>query len=90
MARMTMDEARTALRVAAEQRQWFDDHGGCLEAYERRYGAAHRPDGKDYGNGPEAIYSADRDALELAEADAVVARHVIKAKDERRGERRNL
>jgi hypothetical protein len=41
------------------QRKWFRRHGGGLEAYVSRYG--------DYGNGGEAIFKADKAALDYAE-----------------------
>ncbi len=48
-------------KAVADAQRWFDDHGGCLAAYIERYGSA--DDATFYGNGGEAIYKADRDAL---------------------------
>ncbi len=50
-------------RVGAE-RLWMDEHGGCEAAYVERYGS--KDDPKHYGNGGEAIYKADKDALDSA------------------------
>ena len=56
---MNKKDTRFWVRVRDNQRKWFADHGGCLEAYVSRYG--------DYGNGGEAIFKADKAALDHAE-----------------------
>lgn len=48
-------------RLLAEEWRWFRSHGGSLEAYVQRYGSATDPN--CFGNGGEAIYQADVDAL---------------------------
>lgn len=45
----------------AEQRKWIKEHGDTLTSYIIRYGSAKDP--KHYGDGGEAIYKADTDAL---------------------------
>ncbi len=47
------------------QRNWYNDHGGCLSAYVERYGSADSPN--HFGNGGEAIHQADFNALRHAE-----------------------
>lgn len=48
-------------RRIADQRKWLREHGDTLTAYLIRYGSAADPD--HYGDGGEAIYKADTDAL---------------------------
>ena len=43
------------------ERKWIAEHGGDLAGYVKRYGTAADP--VHYGNGGEAIYKADSDAL---------------------------
>lgn len=52
-----------------EQKKWIADHGGDLNGYIARYGIP----GTDscYGNGGEAIYKADSDALRAFETQLV-------------------
>lgn len=59
MARKRSD---TIQRKIDEQRKWIEDHGGDLAGYVERYGSADDPD--HYGDGGEAIYAADRGALD--------------------------
>ena len=49
------------LRMVTAQRAWIDEHGGGLAGYVARYGSISDPN--HYGNGGEAIYQADHDAL---------------------------
>ena len=46
----------------AQERKWMEDHGSSLTAYIQRYGSFKDPD--HYGEGGEAIYAADKDALD--------------------------
>lgn len=55
-------------RRIREQRQWIAEHGGDLYGYIRRYGAASDPE--HYGDGGEAIYLADKAALDRLLAQA--------------------
>jgi hypothetical protein len=55
MARKTLDEA------ISEQRQWIADHGSTIYGYVQRYGSVDDPE--HYGDGGEAIFHADNDAL---------------------------
>lgn len=48
-------------KLIAEQRQWIEEHGGCLAGYVERYGSIHDP--KHYGDGGEAIFQADYNTL---------------------------
>lgn len=52
------------------QRKWIDEHGGCQAAYVERYGSADDPN--HYGNGGEAIWTADMAALRDYELKASV------------------
>lgn len=45
----------------ADQRKWLKEHGDTLTAYIERYGRAADP--HHYGDGGEAIWKADTDAL---------------------------
>jgi len=45
----------------ADQRKWIEEHGGNEYGYVQRYGSKH--DDKHYGDGGEAIFKADHDAL---------------------------
>lgn len=45
----------------AAQRRWIADHGGDLAGYIAHYDSKHDP--KYYGDGGEAIYSADINAM---------------------------
>lgn len=53
------------------QRQWLRDHGDTLVAYVARYGSVHDPG--HYGDGGEAIYEADKAALDRAERNLLIA-----------------
>lgn len=50
----------------ADQRKWIDEHGSNLAGYVARYGS--RNDAEHYGDGGEAIYAADTEALRRLEA----------------------
>ena len=63
---MNKKDARFWVCVRDNQRKWFADHGGNLAAYISRYG--------DYGNGGEAIFKADKAALDHAEEKVYEAR----------------
>jgi hypothetical protein len=75
MTRMTRKDARFWVRKADDERKWLETHGGCLSAYVERYGAATDPE--KYGDGGEAIYAADKNAVAHAEAQAATARKVL-------------
>ena len=57
------------------QRKWFRDHGSSLYAYVERYGSI--DDEEYYGQGGEAIYKADKGALDLAEKNGIEAQKVL-------------
>jgi len=57
------------------QRKWFRDHGSSLYAYVERYGSI--DDKEYYGDGGEAIYKADKDALDVAEKNGIEAQKVL-------------
>ena len=61
---MTKDEARYCIVKFDNEVKWFEDHGGCLSGYVERYGS--KDDPNHYGNGGEAIFKADYDALNTA------------------------
>ena len=44
-----------------DQARWIDEHGGDLAGYVARYGSSGDP--KHYGDGGEAIFAADYNAL---------------------------
>lgn len=48
-------------KQVAAQRQWINEHGGNEAGYVELYGAASDPN--KYGDGGEAIFKADSDAL---------------------------
>jgi hypothetical protein len=52
----------TLAQRIAEQEQWIVEHGRTLAGYIARYGSANDP--AHYGEGGEAIYAADRAALD--------------------------
>lgn len=56
MARKTLDEA------IREQQNWINEHGANEAGYVARYGSVH--DAEHYGDGGEAIYAADKAALD--------------------------
>ncbi len=58
---MTKVSRKTIDQYITEQRQWIEEHGGDLAGYVARYGS--RDDANHYGDGGEAIYQADIDAL---------------------------
>ena len=57
---------RRALEMFQDQLQWFENHGGSLTGYLERYGSSDDP--HHYGAGGEAIYAADKTALDDAYA----------------------
>lgn len=70
---ITRDETRDrydrAVADFVEQQRWVEDHGSDLDGYVARYGTPRAPDFERwpdgfYGNGGEAIYSADLAELE--------------------------
>lgn len=70
----TLDEA------IRKQQQWIDEHGYTIWGYVQRYGSVDDPE--HYGDGGEAIYKADKAALDrLVEAKQrggkVVTRRVL-------------
>lgn len=56
----------TALEALEDQREWVVEHGGNLAGYVARYGSKEDPE--HYGDGGEAIYEADKAALDRAQA----------------------
>lgn len=62
---MTTRTRRGRLNFLMEQVQrqhtWIEEHGRSLSGYVARYGSKDDPD--HYGDGGEAIYKADTDAL---------------------------
>jgi len=72
--------ATKAQKIAARERalaryrneqKWMEEHGGNEGTYILRYGSKH--DAEHYGDGGEAIYAADKAALDKAEAEALAA-----------------
>jgi hypothetical protein len=61
MAHKRMSKREFLETEIVSQKLWIAGHGGSLRAYVERYGSADEP--KHYGNGGEAIYKADTDAL---------------------------
>jgi hypothetical protein len=57
---------KTLAQMIQEQEDWIKAHGGDLAGYVARYGSADDPD--HYGDGGEAIYKADTDALKTLQA----------------------
>ena len=53
---------KTLAQLIAEQEDWIAAHGGDLAGYVERYGS--KDDPEHYGDGGEAIYKADRGALD--------------------------
>lgn len=49
-------------KLIADQREWIESRGGNVLGYVDFYGAAGDPDA--YGDGGEAIYAADKAALD--------------------------
>lgn len=61
---MTLQEARKIAqwsKILNDQKKWIQLHGGTLAAYIERYGSKRDPE--HFGDGGEAIYKADTDAL---------------------------
>jgi hypothetical protein len=56
--------SRLRLQIS-EQRQWIEDHGRTLSGYVARYGSASDPE--HFGDGGEAIYTADTAELRRLE-----------------------
>lgn len=65
-ARKAKSAEGRAEQLVREQKQWIEDHGGDLAGYIKRYGS--KDDAEHYGDGGEAIYKADTDALARYEA----------------------
>jgi hypothetical protein len=59
-----MSREDVALAVLFAQEEWVAQHGGNEAAYVQRYGSVN--DEHHYGNGGEAIYAADKAALDEA------------------------
>ena len=72
---MTYREATFYIQNRDYQRKWYADHGGCEAAYITRYGD--KDDPKRYGNGGQAIYAADKRALDLAEENGTKADKIL-------------
>lgn len=64
------------VRELHSQRKWIEAHGGSESGYMARYGSKDNPDLARfpgvgyYGDGGEAIWAADKAALDRIEADA--------------------
>jgi hypothetical protein len=56
----------TRAQMIAEQEAWIASHGTTLAGYIARYGS--KDDADHYGNGGEAIYKADTNALRQLQA----------------------
>ena len=72
---MNKKSAKFWIKKRDSQRKWFADHGSSLYAYVERYGSV--DDEEYYGDGGEAIYKADKDALDLAEKNGLEAEKVL-------------
>ena len=72
---MNKKSAKFWIKERDSQRRWFHDHGSSLWAYVERYGSA--DDEEYYGEGGEAIYKADKNALDLAEKNGLEAQKVL-------------
>ena len=70
MSNAVKERERAIARLNSE-RKWFEDHGGTLSDYLARYGSGADPE--HYGDGGEAIYAADKAALDRAEEAALAA-----------------
>lgn len=69
MSRKTSQKYRDFIaRELHSQRKWIEEHGGCESGYIERYGS--KDDPEHYGDGGEAIWAADKGALDRIEADA--------------------
>lgn len=79
MARLAAAIVRRERAVAryTEERKWMEEHGETREAYILRYGSKNDPE--HYGDGGEAIFAADKAALDKAEAEALAAIRVARA-----------
>lgn len=60
-----------AIERLAQHQKWMEEHGTTEASYVARYGSAADPE--HYGDGGEAIYAADKAALDKAEAEALAA-----------------
>ena len=72
---MNKKSAKVWIKERDSQRKWFLDHGSSLYAYVERYGSV--DDKEYYGAGGEAIYKADKDALDVAEKNGIEAQKVL-------------
>ena len=72
---MNKKSAKFWIKERDSQRRWFADHGCNLWAYVERYGSA--DDEEYYGEGGEAIYKADKNALDLAEKNGLEAQKIL-------------
>tara|TARA_R100001086_G_scaffold73533_1_gene35380 strand:+ start:826 stop:1038 length:213 start_codon:yes stop_codon:yes gene_type:complete len=66
---MTKRDAQYWIKHRDNERKWFADHGGSRSAYIQRY--------HDYGNGGDAIYNADKEALDRAEMMGTKAQKIL-------------
>ena len=73
---MTKKQAFFWLNHFYSQRDWFDSHGGNIFAYVERYGS--KDDANHYGEGGEAIYAADKAALDHALVKAHHAQRLLR------------
>ena len=65
MTRTRETKQAKAMRYVEEQRAWMREHGWSRAGYIARYGSVNDPE--HYGAGGEAIYAADREALDRLE-----------------------
>ena len=72
---MTKADARYCIVKFDNEVKWFEDHGGCLSGDVERYGS--KDDPNHYGNGGEAIFKADYDALNTAKENFKIAKIVL-------------
>lgn len=76
---MARESKRARLdRLIREQQRWLAEHGTTLYGYVQRYGSVHDPE--HYGDGGEAIYHADHNALLALEAERDALRKKSPAK----------
>ena len=64
-----LSRAQRLAKQISEQQQWIASRGGNILGYITRYGS--KDDANHYGDGGEAIYKADTDALRAARAQRI-------------------
>ena len=77
---MNKKSAKFWIRERDDQRKWVHTHGGCLEAYVKRYGDPGKIAHGEvfmYGAGGNAIWAADKTVLDEAEKKGLEAEKVL-------------